>query len=135
MGDGVCFFIDLFLINPVLSHVDFGHVRKNQTPVTVIARKQSGLYVHHVRDLLQPPSSPVSSLGPIPANGFAGRNSRPPKTIGLGAVALAPLLSHSRRITLVACLAFCGVAAQIILAAVSRSGAWGIPSLVFSIHF
>jgi len=55
--------------------------------------------------------------------------------IGLGAVALAPLLSHSRRITLVACLAFCGVAAQIILAAVSRSGAWGIPSLVFSIHF
>ena len=55
--------------------------------------------------------------------------------LGLGAVAVAPLLSHCRRITFVACIAFCGVVAQIVLAAVSSSAPWGIPSLVFSIHF
>ena len=55
--------------------------------------------------------------------------------LGLGAVAVAPLLSHCRRITFVACIAFCGVAAQVVLAAVSSSAPWGIPSLVFSIHF
>ena len=54
---------------------------------------------------------------------------------GLAAVAIAPLLSHCRRITLVATLAFCGVGAQIALAAALGSAPFGIPPLVFSIHF
>ncbi len=55
--------------------------------------------------------------------------------LGLAAVAVAPLLSHSRRITLVATLAFAGVGAQIVLAAALGAAPFGIPPLVFSIHF
>jgi hypothetical protein len=54
---------------------------------------------------------------------------------GLGAVAVAPLLSHSRRITFVASLVFVGVIMQVVFAAALSSAPWGIPSLVFSIHF
>ena len=55
--------------------------------------------------------------------------------LGLATAAIAPLLSHSRRITFVSGLLFCGVAAQIVLAATLSAAPWAISPLVFSIHF